>query len=257
MLDDKKYVVQSLELHLFFSRIMKEHAIFLKAGFTPKDADYAKEADNYKQQFEEILMNAVQLSNGIISDDILSSGEIVTDFTLDTEQKTQDFTGISIDQKITMLEMQLNGGNNLKWSPDLVEYIRQLNDVTKTAVGSLIAFKERVLNNTLSCKMFTVNYPLLIDHIIREAKQYQSLITHLDNGYSLEDSDIRQNELFWDQIMMEHALFIRGLLDPSEGVLINTANNFASDYTKLLESTKNATNMAIDSITNETLRKTV
>ena len=29
------YVTRSLELHLFFGRIMKEHALFLKAGFTP------------------------------------------------------------------------------------------------------------------------------------------------------------------------------------------------------------------------------
>ncbi len=34
-------------------------------------------------------------------------------------------------------------------------------------------------------------------------------------------------ELFWDQIMMEHSLFIRGLLDPSEKELISTANQFA------------------------------
>ena len=34
--------------------------------------------------------------------------------------------------------------------------------------------------------------------------------------------------------MKEHALFIRGLLDPSEEVLVNTANDFAGDYKKLL-----------------------
>ena len=33
---------------------------------------------------------------------------------------------------------------------------------------------------------------------------------------------------------MEHALFIRGLLDPSEEALVNTANDFAGDYKKLL-----------------------
>lgn len=35
--------------------------------------------------------------------------------------------------------------------------------------------------------------------------------------------------------MMEHALFIRGLLDPSEEKLINTADDFAEDYKRLLE----------------------
>ncbi|WP_334291621.1 DUF2935 domain-containing protein [Metaclostridioides mangenotii] len=39
MINGQKYVVLSLELHLFFARIMKEHGVFLEAGFTPKDSD--------------------------------------------------------------------------------------------------------------------------------------------------------------------------------------------------------------------------
>ena len=43
-----------------------------------------------------------------------------------------------------------------------------------------------------------------------------------------------ETHLFFALIMKEHALFIRGLLDPSEEVLVNTANDFAGDYKKLL-----------------------
>lgn len=43
-----------------------------------------------------------------------------------------------------------------------------------------------------------------------------------------------ETHLFFARIMKEHALFIRGLLDPSEEVLVNTANDFAGDYKKLL-----------------------
>ena len=32
------YIVDSLELHLFFARIMKEHAFFLTVGFLPPNA---------------------------------------------------------------------------------------------------------------------------------------------------------------------------------------------------------------------------
>lgn len=36
------YIVDSLELHLFFARIMKEHAFFLKVGFLPPNGGFAK-----------------------------------------------------------------------------------------------------------------------------------------------------------------------------------------------------------------------
>lgn len=48
MLNQKDYVMQSLELHLFFVRIMKEHSLFLKAGFTPPNAAFAKRRNGSK-----------------------------------------------------------------------------------------------------------------------------------------------------------------------------------------------------------------
>jgi len=255
MLNNDKYVVQSLELHLFFARIMKEHSIFLEAGFTPRDADFAKKADFYKQRFEMILLNTVQVSGGVVSNEVLSSGEIITDFTLGTERKTQNFTGISINQNITVMESKLRSGN-IRITRDLVNYVRQLNSYAKSSIKGLIEFKESILNNMLSCNMFTQNYPLQIEHILHEARLYQTYVEDLDNGADLDNIDIRQTELFWDQDMMEHALFIRGLLDPTEGKLINTANDFASDYSDLLEYAKEATDITINSITDETLKKT-
>lgn len=41
MISNQRYVTLSLELHLFFARIMKEHALFLEAGFVPKDLKFA------------------------------------------------------------------------------------------------------------------------------------------------------------------------------------------------------------------------
>ena len=39
------YVIKSLELHLFFGRIMKEHSFFLKAGFTPANPRFSDKAE--------------------------------------------------------------------------------------------------------------------------------------------------------------------------------------------------------------------
>lgn len=45
---------------------------------------------------------------------------------------------------------------------------------------------------------------------------------------------MRETELFWNRIMMEHALFIRGLLDPAENELVKTSDTFAQEYAALL-----------------------
>lgn len=256
-MNTQKYVVLSLELHLFFSRIMKEHSIFLEAGFTPKDSKLASEADHYKIQFEKLLFCAVSASNGVIRSNVLESGEIITDYTFSTEQTTSKYTGIEINQNITMAESKLHSGRNPQISCDLINYVKMLNCNAIKLLDGLINLKERILDGMLSCTLFTVNYPLLIKHILREANLYRSFIIDLENGIDIDDKDIRETELFWDQIMMEHALFIRGLLDPSEGELVNASNNFANEYKDLMEEAQNMTNITIDSITNETLNQTI
>lgn len=256
MINDQNYVILSLELHLYFGRIMKEHSLFLEAGFTPKNKDYSDIADNYRQQFERLLEYTVQLSNGIISSDALSSGEIITDFTLGSEQKTENFTGIPINKNITLRESQLQSGNNPKITPELMQSVMVLNSNARMLLDGLINFKIMILNNVLSCNIFTMNYPLLIDHVLREAQMYNTLLMNIENREEI-NADTKEMELFWDQIMMEHAMFIRGLLDPTENDLINTANDYAKQFNDLLNSARAANEATLPSVTNQTLTETM
>lgn len=256
MINDQNYVILSLELHLYFGRIMKEHSLFLEAGFTPKNKDYSDIADNYRQQFERLLEYTVQLSNGIISRDALSSGEIITEFTLGSEQKTENFTGIPINTNITLRESQLQSGNNPKITPELMQSVMVLNSNARMLLDGLINFKIMILNNVLSCNIFTMNYPLLIDHVLREAQMYNTLLMNIENREEI-NADTKEMELFWDQIMMEHAMFIRGLLDPTENDLINTANDYAKQYNDLLNSARAANEATLPSVTNQTLTETI
>jgi hypothetical protein len=49
-ISNRDFVRLSLELHLFFLRIMKEHSFFLAAGFLPKDEGLALRANNFNEQ---------------------------------------------------------------------------------------------------------------------------------------------------------------------------------------------------------------
>lgn len=57
--------------------------------------------------------------------------------------------------------------------------------------------------------------------------------------------------------MMEHALFIRGLLDPCEESLIDTADDFAADYKRLLKLADERDCMASDRLREKSLKETL
>ena len=248
------YVVKSLELHLFFGRIMKEHSLFLRAGFTPANTSFSSKAEFFKKEFEKLLCQAVALSNGIISKDVLCSGELVTEFTALAERQTERFTGISINKEITAREQHLR---SRECQCNLSEKCCQVHKLNRTALrllDGLISFKESILKNVLCCDMFTANYPLLIEHIIREARLYRKYVDTLEKEGALTEQSMKEVECFWNRIMMEHALFIRGLLDPSETELFNSADNFAKEYSALLDTCNNAHNQTIKSAS---LEKTI
>ena len=78
---NQDYVTDSLEQHLFFARIMKEHAFFLKVGFLPPNTELAKSSERLMRRFEALLSRTIALSDCIVHSCFLKSGEIVTDFT--------------------------------------------------------------------------------------------------------------------------------------------------------------------------------
>lgn len=241
----ENYISQSLELHLFFGRIMKEHSLFLKAGFTPVNSNFSVKAEYFKSEFEKLLSCAVAISSGRISGSVLDSGEIVTEFTVTAEKQTEKLTGIPINSFITKRELGLGEGRCNNISNEFCR-VKALNKKALRLLCGLIALKEEILQKVLSCQMFTMNYPLLIEHILREAKLYQKYLQMLEDDGKICMESIKEIEAFWNQIMMEHALFIRGLLDPSETELINSADTFAKDYSDLLSRCRNAQNKTLN-----------
>ena len=107
----KEYVGMSLELHLFFDRIMKEHSFFIEMSLTEKNKQEKNIANNFQKLFSDILGKMVALANGRINNNLLNSGEIVTDKTLEAERKSSNLTQIQIDTNITLMESELKSGN--------------------------------------------------------------------------------------------------------------------------------------------------
>lgn len=253
------FVQQSLELHLFFLRIMKEHSFFLQLGFTPRDFNYSQRADEFRRKFDKILDEVIFLSNGNVSQSVLQSGEVFTPYTLQAERVSSYYTGVNIPTELTQKETELMGSNFISVNPQLEERVYYINQWAMDLTSALIQFKANILNNVLSCNMFTVNYPLLIDHIMREARLYVQTIQKIQNREYLDiEKEVLEQEMFWNRIMAEHSKFIRGLLDPSEDELFNAANNFGKEFDQLTLEAKAAVDMAIpiDEVTNNSLKAT-
>lgn len=260
MISKQTFINQSLELNLFFLRIMKEHSIFLEAAFAMKDRNLIAQADAFKNEFARLLSFAISLSDGAIPSRVLKSDEIVTKYTSEAERATEFVTGIPIDSSITDRELSLTPNMNIKNISMLTEQVYRLNQNSIAATNMIIQFKSNLKKDVLSCMLFTTAYPLLIDHILREAIFFTELLTRLQNGIEIDvRKDIIEQETFWNRIMSEHSFFIRGLLDPTEEELFDIANNFGKEFETLRKeaSSINKSSLELSDLTDKTLEETI
>jgi len=230
----------SLDLNLFFLRIMKEHSFFLEIGFTPKNSSMASAARDFRIGFEKLLSEATNLANGNVSYQAVESGQFVTQFTADAERLTSFYTGTPFNLNLTNRELSLAQG--YRHTPVNENAVDSLNRRAYQLTSALADFKDRLLQNVLSCKIFTVNYPLLIEHILREARFYMGMLDALNKRRdTMESYDLINQEVFWNRQMAEHAKFIAGLLDPTEETLMDAARLFGQEFDKLTAESKQAT----------------
>lgn len=228
------YIQDSLELNLFYLRIMKEHALFLQLGFTPKNKALANEAENLRKRLNELLRQTVRMSKGYVTEVVMTSGELFTRYTEEAERQTQFFTGVPIDMSLT--RETYNAGGGAMPPASMKPEVDRLNQHAMNLTRELLRFKRRVYEDVAACRIFTSIYPLQIEHIISEAEDYiQMLETLMSGDFELGPFEFADAQEFWNHIMEEHAEFIEGLLDPTEMELKKLAESFADQFENLAQ----------------------
>ena len=98
--------------------------------------------------------------------------------------------------------------------PNNVAMVRRLNEESIELVYGFRNFKRNLLILIVNCKISGFNFPLLVDHIAREAEYFMRTLKKFNEGIldPIQDAIINEN-VFWLRIMMEHSRFISALLD--------------------------------------------
>ena len=233
MLSRETFIQKALEINLFYQRIMKEHMFLIETHLPCSETAFLVEANVFKKSFEDLLGETVILANGIISEEALNSKEIVTKYTLPAEKITMVLTGANINTNITEAELMLKPNPNYDCTEWLENTICHLNLRSKNLLEEVIKFKEQLLSLVLDCKIGLMIYPEMLQHLIEEAKLYLSILNCLLEK-SLPESQLCDELNFWNNIMMEHAQFIDGMLDPSEKELKSISQEFVERFEALL-----------------------
>ncbi|HZG84862.1 DUF2935 domain-containing protein [Paenibacillus sp.] len=117
--------------------------------------------------------------------------------------------------------------------------ISKLNEETLVLTHKIALFKQNVMEETLG-KLRGFNFPLLIDHVRREAIYFLKTLKQIQSRreHPVTDDVIDEN-IFFLQIMADHSKFIAHLLDPQEESLIKLSRDFGKQFDLLVYQARN------------------
>jgi hypothetical protein len=121
--------------------------------------------------------------------------------------------------------------------PELLQELQQ-------AVMEIIDFKRRILRRLVQCQLGGNLFPLLIDHITREAVRFLNLLMANGQHPMASFQLLAEEESFWLRIMKEHLEFVSHLLDPSERTLIKEAEDLETEVAQLQETARDLASMS-------------
>lgn len=175
----RRFIDNSLSLNIFWLRIEKEHALFLRLGLPCERRELIERARFFEESYDRLLNQTERVCRSLNTVRALN-GEII--------QLTMQF----------------------------------------------IEFKTELLMMMLHCRLLGFNYPLLIDHVRRESIRYVEKLKRLQNGELVNQViNITNENVFWTKIMADHSKFISHLLDPSERLLVEVADEFSEMFDEL------------------------
>lgn len=71
MLSREEFIMISLEVNMFFQRIMKEHLFLIETNLQPVEANRIAEANALKQSFAQLLAETVSHADGAVSQEAI------------------------------------------------------------------------------------------------------------------------------------------------------------------------------------------
>ncbi len=120
------------------------------------------------------------------------------------------------------------------------EPLRSLNDDSLFLTGQMVLYKQRVLSRVLTGTVRGFNFPLLLEHVRREAIYFFRTLQRVRARVERPlDDDIIEENVFFLRIMADHAKFVAHLLDPTEKELIRQASALGQEFDVLAAQARN------------------
>lgn len=238
MISDTTFVTQSLINHLFYLRTLREFCLNIQLSFYQNKQNIIEIAEGLGKRYEELNIEAIELANGNIPNQIIKNSYFITDYTLNCELLTEKLFDVDINTNITVDQINLTGFdkiNDVEINDEMLNNISLLNNNVIELTKNFIDFCKDLRKAMMESKIFSYSYPLIYSYMIEEATLYISDLERIQEKISADPTYIINFEYYFSNAMMQASQFIIGLSDPNQTAIITNADNYRKAFSNLMK----------------------
>ncbi len=250
MLTNQDIFEQSLYNHIYFAESIRSFCSTIGLTFFKNNSDYIDKAIALGYRASDIINKTLLLMNKELAKEVLDNDIYITKYTKDISLLTQKLFEISLVIQIDKDIQILNTREEVVFNDETMKKINDLNNECLGLINNFKEFCQEIRMKLDSGELFSYLYPDFFNYMYDEISVYGRDIERILSKKDYTDFYVSEYTYYFNELLRESALYIRGFLDTKEGDIFDMSsfyiNAFANLTTKYLKKTDSNANLSIE-----------
>ena len=250
MLTNQDIFEQSLYNHIYFAGSIRSFCATIGLTFLKNNEDYIERAIELGFKASDIINKTLLLMNNELASNVLDNNIYITEYTKDISLLTQKLFEISLVIQVDKDLQILNSRGNVVFNEETMEKIDNLNNESLELINDFKLFCQEIKMKIEGGELFSYSYPDFFNYMYDEISVYGRDIERILSKKDYTAFYISEYTYYFNELLRESALYIRGFLDTKEGDIFDMAsfyiNAFANLTEKYLKNTEDNINLNIE-----------
>ena len=247
MLDNKEYAYESLANHIYFANSIRSFCTTIGLTFFKNNQTYIDKAISLGYQATDIINQTILLMDKELANDVLESDVYITPYTKKLDLLTQKLFDISlliqIDKDIELLKNR----EVIMYNDDVITKISELNNESLKLINDFKDFCSDIKTKIDNNELFSYSYPDFFNYMYDEISVYGRDIERINSKKDYTKFYLNEYMYYFNELLRESALYIRGLLDTKYQDTFDMASYFVNAFSNLSEKyLKNKDDLSIE-----------
>lgn len=233
MIENKEIFNESLVNHLYFAGTIRSFCSTIGLTFFKNNQDYIDKAISLGYKATDIINKAIFYMDKELANIVLESDVYITPYTKELDLLTEKLFNINLfivtDKDTNILKTR----GKVDYNDETMKKIDDLNKESLVLINDFKEFCSDIKTKLDTGELFSYSYPDFFNYMYDEISVYGRDIERILSKKDYTKFYLTEFTYYFNELLRESALYIRGFLDTKEGDIFDMASYYINAFSNL------------------------